>query len=278
MITLLDAVSLAGDRTKQNDDACGWSERRLWVIDGATDLYTPPLVPGAASDAAWFAYRANRFLHAEAERIEDPIALIAAAARDSGIAYDSMVASSETWQKPAAALVLAWETVAGIDALDLGDSRLFTLDASGASVAVGGRGESARDETRQVLAITGGDAAAPLSRDEVIASLRETHKGRNTPNGWWVFGIDPRCAAHARRHTIALMRPAYVLLATDGFSALTDRYEAYTSQGLVQAAVTHGLSALALELRAIETADSGGAAHPRWKRSDDATAILARID
>ena len=41
----------------------------------------------------------------------------------------------------------------------------------------------------------------------------------------------------------------------------------------------HVLPALAVgrELRAIEAADAGGSRHPRFKQSDDATAVLLRL-
>jgi hypothetical protein len=68
-----------------------------------------------------------------------------------------------------------------------------------------------------------------------------------------------------------------VLLCTDGFSALVDRYDAYDAAGLVKAALDKGLQELGRELRAIETADAGGAKHPRFKPSDDATAMLLRL-
>jgi hypothetical protein len=95
------------------------------------------------------------------------------------------------------------------------------------------------------------------------------------PGGdYWVFGLQPDCADHARHWHLDLKRPAHVLLCTDGFSALVDRYRVYDAVGLVRAALDKGLQELGRELRAIETADAGGALHPRFKPSDDATALL----
>jgi hypothetical protein len=74
-----------------------------------------------------------------------------------------------------------------------------------------------------------------------------------------------------------LARPAYLLLMTDGFAALADRYRAYDAAGLLRAVLDRGLQELAREVRAIETADAGGAKHPRFKASDDATALLMRL-
>ena len=107
--------------------------------------------------------------------------------------------------------------------------------------------------------------------------LRQKRAAHNTDGGYWVFGLQPECADHARAWTLAPARPAHVLLCTDGFSALVDRYLAYDAVSLVRAALEKGLNELGRELRAIEAADAGGAKHPRFKPSDDATALLLRL-
>src|SRR3546814_4296209 len=58
MLTLLDAVCCAGSRETQNDDMFGFTPRRAFVVDGATDLVDTPF-SGAASDASWLAKRAT---------------------------------------------------------------------------------------------------------------------------------------------------------------------------------------------------------------------------
>ena len=65
MLTLIESVSLAGDRAKQNDDACGFAHDTAWVIDGATDLHGEPFA-GEASDAAWLAHALDSALHSHA--------------------------------------------------------------------------------------------------------------------------------------------------------------------------------------------------------------------
>jgi hypothetical protein len=68
-----------------------------------------------------------------------------------------------------------------------------------------------------------------------------------------------------------------LLLASDGFLALASDYGAYGADGLMAAAMEKGLDALGQELRAIEAADAGGDKFPRFKKSDDATALLLRL-
>ncbi|WP_395644479.1 hypothetical protein [Terricaulis sp.] len=272
MFTFVEAISLAGDRAKQNDDALGHAHGRAWVIDGATDLQDKKFT-GAASDAAWIAHFANARFHAAAGALRDMVrdaseAAAAAFARNAG-------GVPEKWMSPIASLLMAEETSDGVAGLYLGDCRMFALDAGGAEFEAGPPVEVADAEAK--LAAQQQDADKPLLRREsTIAMLRQMRGELNGPNRSWTFGLDPACADHARAWSLKLKRPAHVLLMTDGFSALTDRYGAYTKGGLVQAALSKGLEDLGREIRAIENADAGSK-YPRFKKSDDATAVLMRL-
>ncbi|MGD9815781.1 MAG: protein phosphatase 2C domain-containing protein [Hyphomonadaceae bacterium] len=275
MLTFVDAISLAGDRNKQNDDAYGFANGRVWVLDGATDLHDAPL-SGYASDAAWIARFASAYLHgAGGSDLRDIVRNVSQAAAD---AFAALIGgkSYERWQSPISSLVLLEESEAGVRGLDLGDSRLFALDADGA-VHVCGGAEGARD-AEAAAAAKQTDADKPLlRRTATIDMLRRGRAAHNQPGAHWTFGLDPACADHARTWALPLKRPAHVLLMTDGFSVLADQYGVYDEAGLVQAARDLGVHELAREIRAIENADALGAAHPRFKKSDDATAVLLRL-
>jgi hypothetical protein len=122
------------------------------------------------------------------------------------------------------------------------------------------------------------DGAAALYRTpRALEALRGIRAAQNDNPDAAVFTLDRRCADAARFWTLKLARPAHVLIATDGFAALCDRYGAYDPGAFVAAALARGLAELGRELRAIEAADAAGEKHPRWKKSDDATALLLRL-
>ena len=275
MLTLVESLSLAGDRAKQNDDACGAGFARAWVIDGATDLHETPLTR-SASDAAWFAHILNALLHgAEGGDLRDAVRDSVSAAI---YAFKNLTkgAAIERWRSPIASLLFIEDFEGGVNGLDLGDCRIAALDAGGASWMTGGPDDAADAEAK--LAAQQTDADKPLLRREAtIARLREMRAALNQPGAHWTACLDPACAEHARGWRLELQRPAHVLLMTDGFSALVDRYHAYDAAGLVRAALHKGLQELGRELRAIEASDSAGAKHPRFKQSDDATAVLLRL-
>lgn len=275
MFTLVETISLAGDRAKQNDDACGFAGARAWVIDGATDLHDTPLT-GWASDVSWLAQAANAHLHVAEQ--SDPRDAVRAAARAAAASFARLAGAlpEERWKRPIASLLLARESGEGVDGLDLGDCRIFTRDAAGAVHTAGAHEDAAGNEA--ALAAKQTDAEKPLLlRTQTIDMLRRLRASQNGGGGSWTFSLDPACADHAREWAIALKRPAHVLLMTDGFAALADRYCVYDPGGLVQAALDKGLQELGRELRAIESADAGGARHPRFKKNDDATAVLVRV-
>lgn len=275
MLTFVESLSLAGDRAKQNDDACGFLGARAWVLDGATDLHDAPLT-GWASDASWIAHFANAQLHgAEGGDLRSAVFETSAAA---ALAFANMAGGRayERWQSPISSLLMIEESPTGVSGLDLGDSRVIGLGADGAACAAGGPEGAADDES--ALASQQTDAHKPLlQRTDTIGMLRRMRADLNREGSRWTFGIDPTCAAHAQLWTLDLKRPAHVLLMSDGFSALVDRYGAYDAAGLVRAALAKGLQELGRELRAIEHDDAGGARHPRFKKSDDATALLMRL-
>lgn len=288
MLTLVESISLAGDRNKQNDDALGALGRCAWVIDGATDLGEPP-ISNAASDAAWLAAGLNLSLHDMAAGYDD----IGADADDIRMTLDHASRFAHTdfsafpkfteierWRLPTASALIVSEHEGELVGVDLGDCRCFALDSSGAAHAIGGPDNAADDEQR--AAAQAGTVANPaaLLRDagtlERLRAKRALHN-IDAPGGYRVFGLQSDCAWSSRSWALQLARPAHILLCTDGLSALVDRYHAYDAAGIVRAALDKGLQELGRELRAIEIADSSGAKHPRFKPSDDATALLLRL-
>ena len=276
MLTFVEAISLAGDRKKQNDDAYGFAGARAWVLDGATDMHDAPLT-GWATDASWVAHFANAQLYAAnaGAEMRDVIRETSFQAATEFAAL-SKGALFEKWQSPISSLLMIEETAQGVRGLDLGDSRIFALAADGA-VHVAGGVIGARDAEADAASKQTDTDKPLLQRTATIDMLRRNRAALNKPGAQWTFGIDPTCADHARAWAFDLPRPAHVLLMTDGFSVLADQYGAYDPAGLVRAALDKGLQELGRELRAIEAADAAGAKHPRFKASDDATAILLRL-
>jgi len=111
-----------------------------------------------------------------------------------------------------------------------------------------------------------------------LEDLRRARDTVNTGRGYWLLGADAAVGPHVTVASIPLTGPATVLLVTDGFYALVEDYKRYGDRELIATAQTLGLSILGRELRHIEDDDPVGAKYPRMKKSDDATALLVRVE
>jgi hypothetical protein len=118
--------------------------------------------------------------------------------------------------------------------------------------------------------------AAGLSRPEFIGTLRATRSRINSGN-YWLFSPDAKAASHVSRRLVKGAPDSVLLLASDGFLALATDYGSYSADSLMTAALSKGLAALGAELRTIEGGDAGGDRFPRFKKSDDATALLLKL-
>jgi len=277
MLRLLDSLSLPGDAARTNEDSFAHGAAAALVMDGATML-GDPLMPGP-SDAAWIANFGARRLMAHLQDLEPKKALRAAMA-DAQKSFNALrLRQMEApWQIPCASVVLAAQTQKGLEFLWLGDCGAIL--AQGDAVSVIGdtiakrAGESAR--ARVIAQERNVSPAAPGVRAQFMAHLRAV-RARVNSGDTWLFSPDKRAATHAQRRMVKAAAGTLVLLASDGFLALASDYGAYDAAGLIAAAKTKGLAALGAELRAIENDDAGGDKFARFKKSDDATALLLEI-
>jgi serine/threonine protein phosphatase PrpC len=275
--TLLDSLTLPGDPAKPNEDAFAHTPNMAVVFDGATGL-GERLMPGA-SDAQWIAQFAVRRLRAYAQEGENgPREWLHDAAFDAATSFEALRRRepAEKYEVPYGSLMLAALGEASLDLVWFGDCAALLHDDEGAFSMIGDTIEKRTRESGRAAKASKSPAAAGV-RDEFLPALRAARNKVNTQGCDWLFAPDPACAEHARSKTIAAAPGATLLLASDGFLALSADYRRYTAEALLDTAIRRGLAALGQELRAIERDDPEGRRFPRFKRSDDATAVLLSI-
>jgi len=283
-IQVLEGLSIPGSPDRENDDAMGATTSIAFVLDGVTSLVDSPLTP-SRSDAAWIAHLArDLLLKPGAGDATDLRGLLTNVARQLGEAFES-----QRNRAPAARHELPYTTISiiGVEPGKLhigfvGDSRILIETADDEVHNFGINPSRTAHETnlarKMIAARKEQKIGHEAMRATVMPELRRSREIVNTPEGFWLLGIDPEVGRHATVTSVALSGPATVLLATDGFYALTEDYERYGDRELIATAQTIGLQTLARELRHIEDADPDGARYPRMKKSDDATALLVRIE
>lgn len=276
---VFETLSLPGDILKPNEDAFAHEPNAAVVLDGATAL-GDPLMPGD-SDPAWLAHFGVRRLMAHLRDGDAPVDALRHTLQDAEKSYTALRRRppAEQWEVPVASMALVCETAKGFDFLWFGDCAGLLRRTAGEAEVLGesfarkakeaGRAAKAAKELKLSPVDAGG-------RGPFLPGLK---KSRNTLNSGsrWAFGPDPRAADHVEMKSIVAPKGSLLLLCSDGFFALASDYGAYTAHTLMDAVVDRGLDALGEELREIEESDPNGHKHPRFKKSDDATAVLLKL-
>lgn len=268
---VLDAISEPGSG-KANEDGYGSKGAFAWVIDGATGLGDEPLTDGP-SDAAWLTAVLGAALAEYALQTDDPVALLERAAALAAARFEAerRRPPQERYEIPTAAVLVA-RFGADVSIAELGDCGAW-IEAGGALVRFGGT-QPARDleKTSARRLMTSGATRSP----ETMDYLRAVRNRVNTAEGDPVFAPDADCARRARRHHISAAS-GLALLVTDGFEAGLDDYGLFTGETLMRAAEREGLARPVAAIRSVERDDQDLTRFPRFKPSDDATAILVRF-
>jgi hypothetical protein len=279
MFEILDSLSLPGDPAKPNEDAFGHDAAAAVVLDGATPL-GDGLMPGP-SDAAWIAQFGARRLLAHLRDGEGARKALRGTLADTQKSFEALRrhAPEEMWQTPCASMMLAVAGENGVEFLFFGDCAALVQPEGGAVAVVGETFDKRAAEAKRARAIAKKKNLSPasgLSRPEFLDALRTT-RNRINSGSYWLFSPDAKAASHAARRVVKTAPGTKLLLASDGFLALASDYGAYGADSLMNAAVKKGLKALGEELRTIEAGDPGGDRFPRFKQSDDATALLLKV-
>jgi hypothetical protein len=271
---LLDSLSLPGDPARVNEDSFGHDARAALVLDGATPL-GPSLMPGA-SDAAWIAQFGTRRLMAHLKEGEMPDAALAAALAETEKSFTALARGPvrEKWQLPCASMMLVAETRTELQFRWFGDCAAL-IDTAEFQI-IGETHQKRAQEAGRARDWTNSEKLPEIGQDRAVLARLRAARSRINSGRNWLFSPDHRAAAHVQR-TSRPKVPAILLLATDGFFALVSDYGAYDAEGLMQAAKAKGLAALGEELRRIEDGDTNAARYPRFKKSDDATALLVEV-
>ncbi len=269
---LLQSISLAGDSAVPNDDRAGAGARHAWVIDGATDLGPPGLV-GARGGAAWLAGEAQAGFAASSG---ESIAAVYADVADRILAAwerDRIREPEGRWELPLASSLAVRLDDAALEIGWLGDCVGF-LWRNGTATRLGPVREVRSSEADRAARLAAhGLGSVKRAAAPILDDLRAT---RGRP-GIRVLSVDPGHMAELDTARLACAPGDELLLMSDGYAALIDGYAAYDDAGLVEAIRARGLAALAGELRAIEAEDAACTRFPRFKASDDATALWLRI-
>lgn len=276
---LLGAVSEGSGAV--NEDGYGVIERggevtSAWIFDGVTGINGRNHL-GGGSDAKWLVDKAHGHLLELAARdmaLPDVLSKLVSCLIEDWTIASRGVDLPESYDPPAACLILVKRYGASWRAMRLGDSCLLSRD---------------EDRTHQVHALSPKNAfdhwlsaearkrrdAGVLDIKSLLAEFRPQLQAgrarRNQPGGYSILECSP--AALAMPDYLDLGAPADILLCTDGYYRAVDHYGLYDDQGLLDAS-GGSVAEVLRALRAIEASDPECQRFLRFKPSDDATAVM----
>ncbi len=282
-IEILDTVTDPGHPGGENEDAIGWNAQSAFVVDGATSLGAPMMRP-PGSDAAWLAQHAAAELR---RTLVDGLGTADAVRALNRRAADAFLGGGdeiERYRYPTASFLSLRVAGDELELSGLGDCVAFLRDEAGEMIrwsALAIRRSREQYFAKIAMARAGGfdKGGATIREPATLDDLRSRRARHNLPGGTvWTLGLEPMAADHLAFLHLHGDKPRVALLCTDGFADLVDNYGRCDAADLISRAGSEGLVALRDELRWVERElDPDGTTYPRYKRCDDASAILLRV-
>lgn len=285
-ISIIESLSDPGKEGRANEDRLGYNETSAFIFDGATGLGDRQFMEGYGSDAAWIADFAATRLAERLDRDAEPKTVLRQISEEARDTFLAVAGDQPRYAWPLSSLTALQVTQDRFRYFGLGDSCMYILHDDGQSdfvTPIPGAYEWEQHQAAKHIARVGGIGAANIatSDPETLANLREGRSRQNTPGGaTWTFGVVPEAADHLAMVDVPIYGGgATAILCSDGLADLVALYKLYDPATLIQRTATAGLKSLVTELRHMERkVDPDGLKYPRYKQSDDTTAILLRLE
>ncbi|MEM1362266.1 MAG: protein phosphatase 2C domain-containing protein [Pseudomonadota bacterium] len=268
---LLQSISLNGNPNKPNDDRAGATSKLAWVIDGATDLGEPGLL-GSQGGAAWLATTANTsFAQSDATTIQATCEMVFAKIEEKFEAQKTREVAA-AWEVPKAAFAAAQLTGNTLGVAWAADCPMLQVTAETVRWCTGEPDTS--EEASDAMALGTGVGAA----SELTGAVLEDRRNHRARGDHFALSSNKKTSSAVTRYAeFSVSHGDELILMSDGFASLVTDYNRYSAGHLVEALRAKGMDQLTRELRKTEQEDAACERYPRFKVSDDATALWVRV-
>jgi hypothetical protein len=264
-------ASIPGDSSRENEDWVAATATAAVVLDGVSS--PPEMGSGCRHGVAWFSRQVGVRLLSEATASDASLAECLATAIRAVAALHAGTCDLSHPGTPSATVILVRERSSALEYLVLSDSTLLLDMAAGLLIVRDDRSEQLLQE--KVAAVHGHRTGSTHHKERLAELIEAQRKLRNTPGGYWLAASTPDAASHAITGTVPLDELRRAVLLSDGATALVDVYGRSTWTAVLDRLSSAGPSAFLGDVRTVEAEDPHGQRWPRYKRSDDATVVLA---
>lgn len=261
----------AGSETRPNEDWAGATTAAAVVLDGVTA--PAELGTGCLHSTPWYVHHlGTRLLQLAAPDSSSDLTGILAQAIADVAASHAGTCDLRHPGTPSATVAMVRQAKDSLEYLVLADAFVVLENAQGATAI--------SDERVEQVAAAERDAArspfdAPGRAGLIQQMVAKQRLYRNKEGGYWVAGTDPEAATQAEVGVHE--NPRRAALMTDGAAVLAVEYGLTDWTGVLDILETSGPANLIDRVRDTERSDPQGIRWPRYKTSDDATAVFCRF-
>ncbi len=262
-----------------NEDAYGFGESFLFVLDGASGLGKRQVMH-ARSDAHWFAASVGRMLAKALEMHEDPVQALKEILQSLREQYQrsakEKLSKAET---PSACIALFYESGEELCFFGMGDSCGVVEKADGRVEVISDPVLEALDqraiEEMQRISHSQGISLWE-ARKQIQGMLMEHRDKRNQPGGYHALDLEWDRLEEIVVHRWRKSEVRRMLCASDGFYEIM-KYGVIGDVPELMDAIEENGERLVRELFAAQDRDAQGIVCPRFKHRDDCTFVYARV-
>ncbi|MCT4621930.1 MAG: protein phosphatase 2C domain-containing protein [Marinisporobacter sp.] len=267
--------------TQVNEDVANMNEYGAWVLDGATGLNKKNIV-GQESDAKWFVTWWDGYLSNQLEKNDSLLNIM-----EKGIhrikEEFSKITKEQALSKldfPSSSIVVLKWHEEELEYFSLGDVALLVQKEERIQTIMDDKITKLDDSVfNSMKKLMMKEKKNMYEAKEIMMDLIIKNRLlKNTEDGYWILGFNEDAAKKGLYGKIKTDTNTRVLIASDGFSALSDKYDYVNRNELIKVIENTGVEKLYDTLRDIEEKDSDGILYPRFKKSDDASAIYLNFE
>ena len=259
------------------------------VLDGASGLHKDIIhkegIYKDNTDAQWFVQRFANLIKSYVDTVVPVKELVTRCISELKSEYTSLIADSAyntSFYEPSASMALMKRTGDIFELLVMGDITVLIKDKAGKVESI--FDDSVQKLDQQALSAAGKlaeekgfDFIDAVQQEPIKRLLAENRNKRSNMNktGYCILGLQEEVVNDAVYVRIDESSIRKILICSDGFAAYYDKYKlAVDDHALMKAAEKQTFSRMLNKIRSTEKKDAKCNSFPRFKVSDDATAIL----
>jgi len=275
--------SITNTYKTHNEDIYGITDHCFWILDGALPLshanYTDEI-----SDVVWMVKWWHNYLSQNIEQLDKSIVtILEEGMANLNVEFAPYADINQLSKLDRASATIAIVRINGemLETYVLGDSEIVIQTKEGHIQTI--IDETIQDLDDEVINMIFNNQERLQTitfngyTDEELKVLKNNRMKMNSKDGYYILEHDLEAIKHGIYKSYRLSEVLDILLMSDGFSAIYNKYKQLTIEELIDASKNEGLEEVLLKIRKLEDNDPDFMKYRRLRLHDDATAILISV-